>query len=346
MDERDDAMLKTAAPDFDAQEALQRFRARAAREHVVPRTGPIETAVARLDAIAARLSLAPGGWLRAAGAAIGVVVIATALAMTGVADTILTIFEPRQVATVRVDPQELRGIPDPTEYGTLTWIARPSWHAVADANAAAAEAGFAPLVPSSLPAGVPAQGRFAVMGQAKATFQFDEAKARAAAAKVGATIPPMPAAIAATTLTMTGGPAILQQYGAAANGGWVSEPAGVLGSSVGPQLVIVQARAPVVTSNGATVDELRDYALAQPGIPASVAAQIRAIGDPVRTLMLPVGLDFSDAKAVTVRGTQGYFVGDQTGLGSGVIWLERGYVFVALGSLTETDLIALVSGLR
>jgi hypothetical protein len=195
-------------------------------------------------------------------------------------------------------------------------------------------------VPSSLPAGVPSQARFAVMGEAKATFQFDEAKARTAAARVNATLPPMPPAIATTTLTMSGGPAIMQQYGGAQNA--APDPA-AFGSA---PLLIVQTKAPLVTSNGATVEELRDYALKQPGIPPSVAAQVRAIGDPIRTLMVPIGIDLQDAKAVAIRGTTGYLVGDSTGLGSGVVWLENGYVIGVMGSLTDSQLISLANGLR
>lgn len=331
--EREEALLRTA-PDFDANAALVRIRTRIAAEHIEPRPDP-------LSGIAARLSLRPGGWLRPAGAAIGVVLVATALAFTGLADTILTIFEPKQVVAIRLDPQDLRGVPDPTEYGTLTWIAQPSWHAVADIDAASAEAGFRPLVPATLPAGVPSAARWAAMGQAKATFQFDETKAKAAAARENASIPPMPAAIANTTLTMTGGPAVMQQYGTAPNA-----PRDQAAWGGNPQIVLVQARAPLVTSNGATVQELRDYGLAQPGIPPSVAAQIRAIGDPVATLLVPIGFDLQDARVVTVRGTRGYFVGEQTGLGSGLIWVQDGFVHVALASLREAELISLVNGLR
>jgi len=298
------------------------------------------------------MSLARGAWARPLAAAAAVVLVASLAAVTGLADTVLTVFEPKQVATIQVDPRQLRGVPDPTEYGTLTWIAQPSLRPVADASTATAAAGFEPLVPASLPAGVPSQARFAVMGESKATFQFDEAKARAAAARVNATLPPMPPAIATTTLTMTGGPAIMQQYGSG-TGGWTAVASGPLpaasqlsGTQTGPFVVIVQARAPVVTSNGATVNELRDYALAQPGIPPSVASQIRAIGDPVKTLLLPIGIDLKDARSVTIRGTQGYLVGDETGLGSGIVWLERGYVVGVLGSLKESDLISLVNALR
>lgn len=333
--DRDERLLVSPLPSFDSAAALGRFRERVRRDRIVQ-------SVSWRAALAARISLTRGAWTtRPLIAALGVVVLATAATATGVAETILTVFEPKQVATIQVDPRQMGSIPDPTAYGTLTWVTQPSWREVPDASAAAAAAGFTPLVPSSLPAGVPAQARYGVMGEAKATFQFDEAKATAAAARVNATLPPMPAAIAATTLTMTGGPAVMQQYGVAP-----SVPSDGAAWGGNPPVMIVQARAPVVTSNGATVEELRDYALKQPGIPPSVAAQVRAIGDPVRTLLLPVGLDANDAKPVRVRGTQAYFFGDDTGLGSAIVWLERGYVIGALGSLKEADLIALVNGLR
>ena len=332
--ERDERLLEMSAPSFDATAALTRFHEGVAARRITPR-------VSRTDAIVSWLAFTRSSWLRPAIAVVATLVLVGTAAFTGVADTVLTIFEPKQVATVTVDPSQLHGIPDPSRYGTLTWITRPEMHQVADGAAAAKDAGFTPLVPASLPSGIPAQARFGVMSEGKATFRFDEAKAGVAAAEAKATIPPMPSAIAATTLTMTGGPAILQRYGAAASG--VADTASL---SAGPQLIVVQAKAPLVTSNGATVQELRDYALAQPGIPPALAAQIRAIGDPVRTLLVPIGVDVQHAQVVTVRGTQGYLVGDQTGLGSGVFWLERGYVIAVFGSLKQSDLLALVNALH
>ncbi|MDE3113058.1 MAG: hypothetical protein KGK34_08975 [Chloroflexota bacterium] len=328
MDPRDEKLLTTPIPAFDAPAALARLRERAARDRVV--TAPRWT-----DRVA-RLVTRP--WSRPLAAVLGAVVIVLALSVSGVADTILTVFEPQRIATVQVSPGELSGVPDPSEYGTLTWIEKPSFHQVADASAATAESGFTALVPSSLPAGVPSAVRFAVMPEAKATFRFDEAKAQAAAAKAGRTAPPMPADVASTTLTMTGGPAVVQRYGGAS----ASAPDATSLSQSG--LILVQAKAPVVTSNGATVNELRDYALAQPGVPPALAAQIRAIGDPVRTLMLPIGVDPQEAQAVTVRGTQGYLV--TTGTHAAVFWLEHGYVCAAAGTLSQSDLLALVNGLR
>ena len=334
---RDERLLESRIPDFDSHAAYERSRQRIAAEGIVPRR-------TWTDALAARVSLSRGTWMRPVVAAIAVVLVVSAAAFTGVADTVLTVFEPKQVATVQVDPTQLRGVPDPSEYGTLTWIVRPSPHAVADRAAASAEIGFTPLSPAARPSGVPSTVRVTVVNEAKATFQFDAAKASAAAARVNATIPPMPSAIAATTLTLTGGPAVVQQYGGPTS---VKDPSSASSALAGTSfLLVVQAKAPVVTSNGATVQELRDYALAQPGIPPSVAAQIRAIGDPIGTLLIPIGVTKESLHPVTVRGTQGFAMGDQSGLGSGVFWLERGYVIGVMGSLKESDLISLVNALR
>lgn len=330
----DEMTLDERPPSFDASSALERFRARASAEGIAHRPSLIA-------ALTARLGLATSSWLRAAAVTAAALLVATGLTVSGVAETLLTIFEPRQVATVRFDPTDLSGVPDPSAYGTLTWLEQPTSAQAADATSAVAIAGFRPLVPSALPQGVPTAARFSVMSRGRATFQFDEAKAREAAEKVGRTAPAMPASIAATTLTMTGGPAILQMYGAAPNAPSSTSPWGG-----NPPILIVQARAPVVTSNGATVEELRDYALAQPGIPAALAAQIRAIGDPVGTLLIPLSLNASDARSVNVQGVQGLLFGDNTGLGSGVVWLKDGFVHVILGSVTEADLLSLAASLR
>jgi hypothetical protein len=331
--DKTDELLSTPIPEFDAATALARFHDRVARE----RTSP---ASLRVDLLTGLTRLMARPWSRAVAAAAGAIVVVFALTATGVADTFFTIFEPQRIAPIEVSESALAGIPDPSQYGTLTWIAKPAWHPAADAAAAAAEAGFTPLVPTSLPATIPSTAHFAVMPPAKATFRFDATKAAAAAAKVGATLPPMPAAVADTTLTLSGGPAIVERFGGASK----DAPEAALLRDSG--LILVQAKAPVVTSDGASVDELRDYALQQPGVPPGLAAQIRAIGDPVRTLMVPVGMDTQRAHAVTVRGTQGYAASDETGLGTGVFWLEHGNVMAAFGSLNESELLQVVNGLR
>ena len=113
-----------------------------------------------------------------------------------------------------------------------------------------------------------------------------------------------------------------------------------------PTLLIAQSKAPVIRSDGASLDELRSFMLAQPGISPQLAAQVRAIGDPGQTLILPIPLDLASGKAITVRGVRGVFVGDSTGLGSAVVWVADGLVNVVAGSLGEKELLGVADSLR
>ncbi|HET8568402.1 MAG TPA: hypothetical protein VFM93_05385, partial [Candidatus Limnocylindria bacterium] len=244
-------------------------------------------------------------WLRPLAAAAVIALVFAGAAATGAADTIVTIFQPKKVAPVTVQVTDVSGLPDLSAYGTVTWKTRPEQRQAPTIEAAEAATGLRALRPATSPG---ADERVYTISRGEASFAFDEAKLRASADRVQRTPPPMPASIASSTLTVTGGPAMVRSWGG-------SFDAAKAGSSM-PRLVIAQSRAPVVTSNGATVDELRDYALAQPGLSPSLAQQIRAIGDPSQTLLVPVPIDLASGRAVTVRGVQGVLVGDSTGLGS------------------------------
>ena len=106
------------------------------------------------------------------------------------------------------------------------------------------------------------------------------------------------------------------------------------------------AKAPTVSSDGATVAELQAYLLSQPSVSPALAAQIRAIGDPASTLPVPIPAGQVQAKNVSVHGTTGLFVGDSTGLGSGVIWQQNGLVYAVGGSLTEAEVLAVANSLK
>ena len=111
--DREERLLEGPTSDFDASAALSRVQRRIQSEGIVPSTS-------WAAAVMTRLLLARGAWTRPVVAATAVVLIASAAALTGVADTVFTVFEPKQVATIQVDPRQMRGIPDPAEYGTLT----------------------------------------------------------------------------------------------------------------------------------------------------------------------------------------------------------------------------------
>ena len=281
-------------------------------------------------------------WTQALAAAATVAVLFAGLSITGVADSFFTIFQPKQVTTVAIGTSDLTGLPDLSDFGTLTITTQPAYRQAPTLDAARAESGIAPLRATTLPASVTGDARIYTVSRGEGTFRFDETKLRTSADRVSRTPPPMPAAVAASTLHVSGGPAIVQSYGGSFDPKLdaKSMPAG------GPTLLIAQAKAPVIRSDGASFEELRAYMLSQPGISPRLAAQIKAIGDPAQTLIVPIPMDLASGKSVTVRGVRGIFVGDSTGLGSAVVWVADGIVNVVAGSLGENELLGVANSLR
>jgi hypothetical protein len=302
----------------DTEAGLTRFAAAAQRMAIAP---------AR-RATPAFLFATPAKWLAAAA---GIVIVATTLALTGVADSILQIFETKQFAAVTVTATDLQTLGQLSQFGKLTWSAQPNPHQVASLAAATAETGL-PAISVTLPASVAAAARYGVVPRTTATFVFDAALARASAAAIGRTAPPMPAKLDGSTLVLTGGPAIVVTYGTESQGS---------GS-----LVAGIAKAPTVSSDGATVAEIQAYLLSQPSVSPALAAQIRAIGDPASTLPVPIPVGQAAAKNVSVHGVTGLFIGDSTGLGSGVLWQQNGFVYIVGGTLTEAETLAAANSLR
>jgi hypothetical protein len=302
----------------DTEAGLTRFAEAAQRMDISP---------AR-RAMPAFLFARPAKWLAAAAA---IVIVATTLAMTGVADSILQIFEAKQFAAVTVTPTDLQTLGQLSQFGKLSWSTQPNPHQVASLAAATAETGL-PAISVTLPASVTATAQYGVVPRTIATFVFDAALARASAAAIGRTAPPMPAKLDGSTLVLTGGPAIMVTYGTENQG------SGTLIAGV--------AKAPTVSSDGASVAEIQAYLLSQPSVSPALAAQIRAIGDPASTLPVPIPVGQAAAKNVTVHGTNGLFIGDSTGLGSGVLWQQNGFVYIVGGTLTEAETLAAANSLK
>ena len=325
----------------DTDGALTRFRARVEREGIAP--------VSRK----ARRRLSPR-WLSRLAAAAGVLLVASALALSPLADSILTIFEPKRVVTVPVSQSDLSYLGQACAglqlelclgtYGTFTWTTPPQPREVQSLSAAASAAGFAVLTPSSLPPSVAGQPRYGVVNRSSATFVFSADSARQAAARLGRTPPPMPANIDGSKLVVTGGPAVVQVWGATSQ--TLGGPTGTTSPATVPTLVVGQAKAPTIASDGVTVDELRAYLLQQPGISPQLAAAIRAIGDPASTLPVPVPAELAVSHPVRVQGTDGIFVGDNTGIAAAIIWQKDGMMFEVIGSLTESQALAVADSMR
>ena len=315
--DRNEKLLAMPPLEVDSEKALSRFGARA---HEVRRVRRAPLA----------LAAGPAKWLAAAA---GVVIVAMTLTLTGVADSIFQIFETKQFAAVTITPTDLQTLGQLSAFGTLTWSNQPQPHQTATLAQASAETGL-PAISVTVPSSVTASAKYGAMPKTSATFVFDASKARASALAIGRTAPPMPAKLDGSTLVLSGGPAIIVTYGTETQ------------TASGTVLFVGVAKAPTVSSDGASVADIQAYLLAQPSVSPALAAQIRAIGDPASTLPIPVPLGQANATTVGVHGTNGLFIGDSTGLGSGVIWQQGGLVYIVGGTLTQAQVIAIANSLR
>jgi hypothetical protein len=314
-------LISVPAASFDAEAAYRRAKAQPA---VAPRFG------IRLPILRPRTQ----GTMVVLAAAVVLAVVATASV------NVSQIFAPKTVEPVPVTVAELQSLPDLSAWGTVTWSQKPEPQLVVDAAAAAKVAGFQPPSVRGLPAGVSSTVTYAAMPQATGVFTFSAAKAAAAAAARGKTMPKLPAGLDGSSLTLTMGPAVVEIFGNLGSGSSTDSSQLNL-----PQLIVAESKAPVVSSTGVTVKQLEGYLLAQPGISPQLAAQIRAIGDPTTTLPIPVPIQFATSTKVKVHGVTGVALGDNTGLGSAVIWIKGGDVFFVGGTVKQSEVLAIANHL-
>jgi hypothetical protein len=318
--------------------ALARVRAQ-----VQPAPAPAETnrrgrdhTVRRIPMYAAtqrRRLASPLGAFALAAAVIGGVALSPAASLAG---GFLTIFEPKVIVAVPVTTSELQSLPNLSAYGTMS--GGRGTHAIqaSSASQAAALAGTSLRVPGWLPAGVPSTVSYQVLPASTATFTFSAARVRASAAATGKPLPPMPPSLDGSSIRATVGPVVVATYGS----NTLSMKHAV------PDLVIAQAPAPSMASTGASVQQILNYILLQPGISPALVSEIKAIGDPTSTLPIPIPIDFATAQPVRVNGVSGLAIGDNTRVGSGVVWEQDGMVYAVAGGMSESDVLAVARSLH
>jgi len=251
-------------------------------------------------------------------------------------------YTPNTVTTVPVTVADMQALSQLSNYGDVTWTRQPQLQAATSASDAEALAGMTAPTVSNLPSTISTNITYGAMTQAEAVFTFSAAKAQAAAAAQGKALPALPAGMDGATLTIKVGPAIGEIYGD------LQKPAA--GSDISqmtlPQLVVVKSSAPSATSTQVTVKQIEDYVLAQPGITAELKAALDAIGDPSTTLLIPIPVQYATSKDVTVQGVKGVALGDNTGVGAGVIWVKNGVVYAVAGSIKQDDAITIANNLK
>ena len=286
-----------------------------------------------------------------AGALAAAIALLTLTPLGTYAGNWLTIFEPKHFVGVtlsQADIHDLGGIARLQRYGTLREISRPHALEVSGKSAAAARSRLSLRLPASLPDNVPHQARYEVISRGSADFTFNAARA-----KRSGTAPAMPAQVDGTTLQLTVGPAVVATFGdQRALHAYERKhvkgygPSASLSGAMPPALVVAQAPTPRLTSDKASVQDVIEYLAAQRGVPARVAAQIKAISDPASTLPLPIPVNRANADSVRVQGVDGLAIGDNTGVGSGVVWQKDGIVYAVAGSLPMTQILDIANSLR
>lgn len=306
----------------------------------------------RVDTKPARFAWTPRtGWASAAAAAI---VLGLGLSLSPVRTTaanFLAIFEPhtfQPIAVTRADMQALQSFPELSAFGDVQESKTPAAQAqhftsILDAMRASHEV---ILHPRYLPAGIPTQPFYMVMPPKTGAFTFSAAKARQSATRNHATLPPMPANLDGSTLYASFSSAVVTTFGAGGQRmGRVDGHRYGRHSSGLSGFAVFQAPAPRVYSTGASVRDIIDYLLIQPGVSPSLAAQIRAIGDPSTTLPIPIPIDKALAQTVSIGGSPALVIGDETGVGSVVVWERGGMVYGVAGPLRESELLMVANSL-
>jgi hypothetical protein len=240
---------------------------------------------------------------------------------------------------VPVTLADFQSLPDLNSYGDITWSQQPQPSIGITKAQAEQIAGFSAPAVKTLPSGTSSTVTYGALAQTTGVFKFSAAKAQAAAAAQGKTIPAMPAGMDGSTLTLTMGPALVELYGQLNASSTDAQNVHV------PELIVAESKAPSVSSTGVTVKQLEDYLLKQPGISPQLAADIRAIGDPTTTLPIPVPIQYATSSKVTVQGVQGVALGDNTGVGAAVVWIKHGDVFIVGGSLKQNDALTVANQL-
>ncbi|HEY1421726.1 MAG TPA: hypothetical protein VGG90_13590 [Candidatus Dormibacteraeota bacterium] len=288
------------------------------------------------------------------------------------------VFAPSTVTPVPITLADMQSLSQLSDYGTITWTKQPNVQIAASPAEAKADSGLTVPTVKQLPRGVSSTVTYVATTQAVAVFTFSAAKAAAAAAGSGKTLPALPAGIVdGSTLTVTVGPAVAEIFGdlklpstgavtgsgtqhtgsgTTASGttgsGTAGAGAGGAGSSSEipanlPQLIVGESMAPSATASAnVTVAQLEQYLVSIPGMSPGLKAALNAIKNPSTTLPIPVPAGFATSSAVDINGTSGLALGDNTGVGSAVIWVKSGLVYAVAGTIKQTDAVDIARNLK
>jgi hypothetical protein len=318
------ALLAVPGATVDPQAALVRLKGAAA-------TAPPPRQL-RLPAIRSL------GWRKPAIAGLLAAGLAATLAFTPLAQEVQNVFEPTQVTTVNnIKESDLQGLDVFKNWGDVKQGGNTSLREAGSASEAAAQSGLPPIQvkAGTLPAQVAgAPVSYGSVGQFSGTVTFTD-KA--------------PSDLHGAAMTVQAGPGQAVIYGdvnKAMTAGKQANSPQEAANAAGPMLAIVEMQAPKVTSTGASVSTIKKV-LKEHTTSEKVKQAIDSIDNPQGNLPILIPADYGSAKTDQLgNGTKVTVIGDNTGLGAGVIWItnHRVYAVVGLG-FSQDELKAVANGL-
>jgi hypothetical protein len=201
--------------------------------------------------------------------------------------------------------------------------------------------GFSPKTPdpSSLPEGVSATpSAIIALPAGTVRFTFDQAKAREHYRATGRPDVQLPDRFDGVSLVVHTPATIVLQYGG--SGGMGTFPGG-LGMLVG------QAQPLTVDVQGdVSFEAVQAFLLGLPGLSPQTVRQLQAIEDQLNTLPIPIPVNEVNWERTTVAGVSGLLLGDNSGLGSIVIWQKDGQLYGVGGGYPAREVRRVADGLR
>ena len=264
----------------------------------------------------------------------GVTVATVGVVVAGVAAaaTLTTVFAPTQVVPVPISQADLQqfsqltgldssislgGFSKPSgsetlPFGALTWTSSGGPKQVGSLADAKQATGLSVSLPPALPNGIGGVARYVVMSKVTAAITFDS--------NAGSEL-------SGSSLVVTLGPAIDVSYSGSTGGGAI-DPLGIL--------TVAQ---PIATSTGATENQIENFLLSRPGVPADLAEEIRLLGNLQNTLPIPTPPGVS-SESTKIDGSSAVVLTDGSNTASAAIWEQRdGVIHAVAGLLDKQDLL-------
>ena len=353
----------------DARAALLRFRTTIrdqARDEAVAPQGFIGRAKERVETMIARFNtprLRPVFGTVALVAILGLVL--TLSPVGSLADQLFKTFRVQQFQAITIHVPQMSGVPQPDQFTEITPeqaaqfqallapLGTPTTNATQEsvrqvADQAAARDflsghGSKLFAPGSVPAAYSGfAARYGVADPTSSTYTLNVQTAQqyiAFANSPELSALPWPQGVDQLTFGLDTPAAVATIYGdEATKQGFGILQMAVLDSDTpgaGPELTL-----PVELD----VNAFRAALLALPGLPQDTVAQLKAVQDWERTLIIPVP-ENATSKNVKIKGNAGMVIVDGEGRGTLVLWQQDGMLFAVGGTLTEAEALAIANGL-